>query len=138
MLYILKGKENIVKLKAYLTLPYCIVMEFAEFGDLSNYLRSPKSKDMSLLEKYKIGEDLANALNVLHSFKPKIVHRDIKSLNILVFSVNPITVKLSDFETACFVTTFSNQKSAIDNPVWSAPEFILGTRQKILFFFFLF
>ena len=124
----MEGKENIVKLKGYLTLPYSIVIELAEYGDLSNYLRSSQSQKITLPEKYKIGEDLAKAIDVLHSFKPKIVHRDIKSLNILVFTINPLTVKLTDFETACFISTFSNEKSVVDNPVWSAPEFILGTR----------
>ena len=128
MLFLLKGKPNIIEIHGYTLHPHSIVLEFAEFGDLSQFLKSKHSEKMTLLEKYKIGEDLANALNVLHTFNPKIVHRDLKSLNILVTHLDPLTVKLSDFETACFVPHFETGKSIIENPVWMAPELILGNR----------
>ena len=124
----MKGKENIAEIKGITIEPASIVLEYAEYGDLNQFLRSELSKNLTLMKKYKTGEDLACALNVLHSFEPKIVHRDLKSLNILVTCLDPFTVKLIDFETACFVSGYCDEFSDIDNPFWMAPELILGKR----------
>ena len=124
----MKGKSNIIDIKGYTLHPHSLVMEYAEHGDLSKFLLSEKSENMKLMEKYKIVSDISSALEVLHQFEPKIIHRDLKSLNVLITSVNPLVCKLGDFETACFVNEFASGRSIIDNPIWMAPELILGTR----------
>ena len=115
-----------------------MVMEFAEYGDLSKFLQSKKGAELTMNDKCKIIEDLSGALAILHRFAPKIIHRDLKSLNILVTSIDPLSVKLSDFETACFMHEFTSGRSVIDNPIWMAPELILGTRFLFFIFYFLF
>ena len=118
MLCLLKDKENIIDVIGFTLAPYSITLEFAPYGDLNSFLKSEHSKDITLKDKCTIGANIASALRVLHSFQPKIIHRDVKSLNILVCSINPICVKLSDFETSCFCPIFVSGQSPIDNPKW--------------------
>ena len=134
ILCLLKDKKNIIDIIGFTLNPHSIVLEFAEMGDLNQYLQSETSKNITFEDKCKIGEDIASSIQVLHSFEPKIVHRDIKSLNVLVTKLDPLTVKLSDFETACFLPSHAIGKGVIDNPIWMAPELVTGIR----FFFFLF
>ena len=128
LLYMLKDEPGIIDIKGFTLEPNSIVLEYAEYGDLSKYLKNQKT-ELTLSEKTTIGEQIALAINSLHSFQPKIAHRDLKSLNVLVTSLNPLVVKVSDFETACFIPNFFvSGKSVIDNPIWMAPELILGTK----------
>ena len=70
-----------------------IIMEYIAFGDLQNYLskygplHEPAAKLMA--------RQTLKALQYLH--RKRITHRDIKPDNILISSVNPFVVKLSDF-----------------------------------------
>jgi serine/threonine protein kinase len=70
-----------------------IVMEFAQYGDLSKYLdtHGPMEEDLAR----PLAHQILSALNYLH--RSKITHRDIKPDNILIADLNPLQVKLSDF-----------------------------------------
>lgn len=64
---------------------YCIVTEYMGGGDLFNLLHK---KNVSLTPKQlkQFAIDISSGLAYLHQMKPMIVHRDLKSLNILVRS----------------------------------------------------
>ena len=103
------------------TNPLCIITEFMPNGGLNALLRDPKRK-VSPLFKTICAYDIARGMAYLHS--RKIVHRDLKSLNILLDS--KMHVKICDFGFA----RFCNQE---DPPVkpgnlgtvhWMAPEVI--------------
>ncbi|POM73239.1 TKL protein kinase [Phytophthora palmivora] len=72
-----------------------MVLEFFPLGDLQTYLR--RSFDLLLWSKDKIHIVLgiALALQYLHSQSPPIIHRDLKSKNILI--TRNLEAKLSDF-----------------------------------------
>lgn len=70
-----------------------IVMEFCEGGELSDFIRSHKSRGESIREEdiWKFTAQIASALNYMHSpFKKnstvsgKIMHRDLKPQNIML------------------------------------------------------
>jgi len=62
--------------------------------DLSMILYGSKRIDVEPQIKYKIALKIANSIHYLHS-QVKTIHRDIKSLNILIN--DNFEVKLSDF-----------------------------------------
>ncbi|CAI6332094.1 unnamed protein product [Periconia digitata] len=70
-----------------------ITMEYAPHGDMQKYLGSygPINEDMAR----PLARQILSALNYLHA--AKITHRDIKPDNILIASLEPFEVKLSDF-----------------------------------------
>ncbi|KAH3743319.1 serine/threonineprotein kinase [Pelomyxa schiedti] len=74
-----------------------LVMEFASFGDLhSLVLRTA----LDWRQKHLIALDTARGLEYLHSLSPPIVHRDLRSPNVLIFSLSDssevIHAKISD------------------------------------------
>ena len=73
---------NIVQLLGYIENPFIIVMEYLENGDLLSY----KKKNIITLKKKKlISLDILRGLAYMHNRRPNfIIHRDIKSQNILI------------------------------------------------------
>lgn len=69
-----------------------IVMEFCPNGDLKHFCLKSKSA-FNLFEKQRCFKEIASALNYLHS--KKIIHRDMKSENVLVDKNT--TFKIMDF-----------------------------------------
>jgi serine/threonine protein kinase len=71
--------ENVIKHLKFLD--KAIVMEFAEYGDLKNFLIQ-QIQPIKWLLRIKWSMQLTNALVYLH--KNGIVHRDLRCVNILV------------------------------------------------------
>ena len=61
-------------------------MELSTMGNLKHFL-GESGKKVDNVEKLCISFalDIANGLNVLHSFPFRIIHRDLKSENVLLF-----------------------------------------------------
>lgn len=70
-----------------------IVMEYVNHGDMLNYLNAYGKMDEHLCQS--VARQLTHALKYLH--KCGVTHRDIKPDNILISSLDPFLVKLSDF-----------------------------------------
>lgn len=86
-----------------------IIMEYVPFGELSTYLQNSRGLPENLVQQ--VARQVLHALRYLH--KRKITHRDIKPDNILISSLDPLRVKLSDFglskvvqEEETFLKTF--------------------------------
>ena len=97
----------------------CIVTELCENGDLFEYMkrtpRPPFTKQISMLH------DIAHGVAYLHSRRPGIIHRDLKSQNILV-SRNQ-RAKINDFGLARIVPKASTLlHTQCGTPNWQAPE----------------
>jgi len=116
---------NIVSLKGCCIRPYCcMIMEYLPCGNLKEYLYN-QANQISFGFKLKVAMNVAGALNYMHSMNPKIIHRDLKSPNILMVSLNEssdIICKVSDFGESLAVASKASGREKLGNPVWCSPE----------------
>lgn len=104
------------------------VTEYMDRGDLREVLHSFKLRNCALTwdtHKTHIACQVAEALTYLHSLDPKLIHRDLKSKNVLLN--NSMDAKLSDFGVSRerhFVET--HMTAGIGTSFWIAPEVLLG------------
>jgi len=77
----------------------------------------------------KISLDIACGMRHLHEASPPLVHKDLKSPNILLVSFHPkapVMAKVADFglSSRLYVPEFQEtaKKRAVGNPTWLAPE----------------
>ncbi|KAG6958461.1 hypothetical protein JG687_00009375, partial [Phytophthora cactorum] len=105
------------------------VTEFMESGDLRNVLRSFKRQGTPLSwrnHKTTISLHIAEAMQYLHCHNPKVIHRDLKSKNVLLNM--HLEAKLTDFgvsRTQYTVQTHA-MTAGIGTSFWIAPEVLLG------------
>jgi len=104
----------------------CMVFEYCSRGSLFDVLNSDIDLDWGRVLKLSV--DIAKAVNTLHSWVPPIVHRDMKSLNLLVDA--NWTVKVSDFGLSRFTSGTSSNLSTLGKLrgtyAYSAPEVYFG------------
>ncbi|CAG8674773.1 5915_t:CDS:2, partial [Acaulospora morrowiae] len=94
-----------------------IISEWAEEGDLCQYLKRNKNLDWNF--KYRIASEIASGLAFCHFYN--ILHHDIRSHNILLTARK--TAKLSNFNSARKETDESTQVKDITHRYrWLAPE----------------
>eukprot|EP00026_Physarum_polycephalum_P011583 Phypoly_transcript_11818.p1 GENE.Phypoly_transcript_11818~~Phypoly_transcript_11818.p1 ORF type:complete len:376 (+),score=64.81 Phypoly_transcript_11818:141-1130(+) len=114
--------ENIIQfLGMCMEAPHiALVTEFMEKGDLSKVLANSGSS-LSWPTRRNMAKDMANGLAYLH--QKNILHRDIKSSNLLVAADN--TVKIADFGFSRM--RMDNQTMTQQGTVaWTAPEIFEG------------
>lgn len=105
------------------------VSGFMEGGDLRHVLRSFKRQGSPLSwknHKTSISLHIAEAMQYLHSHSPKVIHRDLKSKNVLLNM--HLEAKLTDFgvsRTQYTVQTHA-MTAGIGTSFWIAPEVLLG------------
>jgi len=106
----------------------CLVMELVTsdlmrllLGSLKERTRTPLSNSNCL----KLALGTARGIHVLHSNKPQILHRDIKTSNLLV-SMPDLTVKVCDFGLARFKLENQRVRSFVGTASWVAPEVIVS------------
>ncbi|KAI9998062.1 hypothetical protein PInf_002396 [Phytophthora infestans] len=102
-----------------------IVMEYMDSGDLLSVLR----KSLPSVLTWENGKatycvQVCEAVYYLHSLQPALIHRDIKSRNILVDSQKG--AKLSDFGESRERTVARTMTAGVGTARWVAPEIILG------------
>jgi serine/threonine protein kinase len=101
-----------------------IVMEYFPKGDLFHVLHKTKDVHLSIIQRMRMARHCAIGVYVLH--KEGILHRDIKSLNVLVSE--DYSCKIADFGMAKLIKNDINQGTIALNtegkgtPVWMAPE----------------
>ena len=102
---------------------YFVVTEFCDNGNLFEFLHMVRDNKISYKDARRIALEIAYGMNYLHGFRPPIVHRDLKSMNVLLD--RNCTVKLADFgNTRTFQTQMTKQKGTFQ---WMAPEVIKGS-----------
>lgn len=112
--------------------PLRLVAEFCEGGTVFDLVHNRPDVDLTMKQKLKILTDLAKGLNYLHAAKPPIIHRDVKSLNVLLservedeFDM-PIG-KLADFGMGKIKATATQDMTANAGTYhWMAPEALGG------------
>lgn len=115
---------NIVLFMGAVTQPpnLSIVTEYLSRGSLYRLLHKPGVREMlDERRRLNMAYDVAKGMNYLHRRNPPIVHRDLKSPNLLVDK--KYTVKVCDFGLSRLkANTFLSSKSAAGTPEWMAPE----------------
>ncbi|POM65318.1 TKL protein kinase, partial [Phytophthora palmivora] len=106
----------------------CVVLEFVDGGDLRMLLN--KYQDMHEAvgfnrQKVSIALQVCHALTYLHSLMPPIIHRDLKSRNILLN--RDMEAKLSDFGISR-ERMERTMTAGVGTSLWMAPEVMLGER----------
>ncbi|XP_061349075.1 serine/threonine-protein kinase STY8-like isoform X2 [Gastrolobium bilobum] len=97
----------------------CIVTEFLPRGSLCRLLHRNTSK-LDWRRRVHMALDIARGVNYLHHCNPPIIHRDLKSSNILVDK--NWTVKVGDFGLSRLkLETYLTTKGR-GTPQWMAPE----------------
>jgi serine/threonine protein kinase len=76
-------QPNIVQLLGVCLDPWCLVLEYLQYGDLFSFLANLENK-INWQMRLKMAQNIAEAIRFLHRFQPKIIHRDLKSPNCLV------------------------------------------------------
>ncbi|KAF7148308.1 hypothetical protein RHSIM_Rhsim03G0106200 [Rhododendron simsii] len=117
---------NIVLFMGAVTRPpnLSIVTEYLSRGSLYKLLQMHGAGViLEDRQRLNMAYDVAKGMNYLHQLKPPIVHRDLKSPNLLVDS--KYTVKVCDFGLSrSKANTFLSSKTAAGTPQWMAPEIL--------------
>ncbi|XP_026429926.1 probable serine/threonine-protein kinase SIS8 [Papaver somniferum] len=116
---------NVVLFMGAVTSPknLCIVTEFLSRGSLFQLLRRHTSTTLDSRRRVLMALDIARGMNYLHRHNPPIIHRDLKSSNLLVdknWKVKVGDFGLSRLKYATFLTTSAGNGT----PQWMAPEVI--------------
>ena len=101
----------------------CIIMEYAELGDLYSLIKHYKkhSKFFSELDLWKISSEILSGLDYLHSHN--IIHRDIKCLNL--FITKDLHIKIGDLGVSAFSSGVENfHYTRVGTPLYISPELV--------------
>lgn len=119
--------------------PLLIVTEFCSGGPCFELLHNmADSVKISWPQRHTMCEGVASAMQYLHGFVPPIIHRDLKSLNILLASPvkshkDPVFVKVTDFGLARMQEEVDGEAAwgkmtrAVGTVHWMAPEVLTRT-----------
>ena len=106
-----------------------LVLEFAALGSVFDYVHKRDSngrrRQLSWPLAWRIALDAARGMAYLHSFDPPILHRDLKSQNLLLTA--KYRTKLCDFGLSR-VKSLTKTMSRIGTVQWVAPEVLREER----------
>ncbi|KAL6062210.1 serine/threonine-protein kinase STY17 isoform X1 [Balamuthia mandrillaris] len=108
-----------------------IVTELMD-GDVEKLLHSPQGKNMSLFERLVMAKDAALGMTWLHCTEPAVIHRDLKTANLLYKRTgNSYVIKVCDFGLSAIkpdrVKNMRNEEGdAPGTPLYMAPEVMEG------------
>jgi len=99
------------------------LQEFASFGSLESCVKNNPGLIDSVFIREFIGE-MNQALVEIHS--KNIIHRDIKPSNILVKSIAPLAIALTDFGISSVSSSLVHQTNLDRTVTYAAPEALSG------------
>lgn len=104
----------------------CAITEYMAKGDLYGFLKRKVGQLNWRDHKIYLAEDVADALVYLHSLTPKVIHRDLKSKNILLDDA--FRAKLSDFGISRERSLEETMTAGVGTIYWTAPEVLMGKK----------
>jgi len=104
----------------------CAVTEYMAKGDLYGFLKRRQGQLNWRDHKVFLAEDVADALGYLHGLSPKVIHRDLKSKNILLDDA--FRAKLSDFGISRERSVEDTMTAGVGTIYWTAPEVLMGKK----------
>ncbi|KAH0791057.1 TKL family protein kinase [Histomonas meleagridis] len=112
---------SLVKFRGYtVEAPFCILTDYMVNGSLYNFLKE-RGEDLTPTDRSLIALDVALGLEYLHS--RGIIHRDLKSLNVLLDEKK--RAKICDFGLARTKSTVP-MTGLVGTTLWMAPEVVLS------------
>eukprot|EP01117_Protostelium_nocturnum_P009177 TRINITY_DN3285_c0_g1_i1.p1 TRINITY_DN3285_c0_g1~~TRINITY_DN3285_c0_g1_i1.p1 ORF type:complete len:775 (+),score=256.10 TRINITY_DN3285_c0_g1_i1:283-2607(+) len=99
-----------------------IVMQYFPRKSLNHVMKESFFMGWDLF--FKFTKDIVHCINSLHSWKPQIVHRDLKSLNLLVDENG--NIRICDFGLSRFTTAQSTLGKLRGTFAFCAPELYFG------------
>lgn len=101
---------------------YCLVTEYMAKGSLHDYLEKTQPTALQWLDRFNLALQIAKGIFYLH--EKKVIHRDIKSLNILLDENG--NAKLGDFGLSFTKdkSASGKTKSVCGTTAWMAPELL--------------
>jgi serine/threonine protein kinase len=104
-----------------------LVLEYVDGPNLHDFLVS--NGPVSWYMQLSFALQAAKAINYLHSQNPPLLHKDIKSLSLIV-DVSASTIKLTDFGISKASEFVTSQTNVIGSLRWAAPEVVKPGKQK--------
>eukprot|EP01129_Flabellula_baltica_P000031 TRINITY_DN1002_c0_g1_i3.p1 TRINITY_DN1002_c0_g1~~TRINITY_DN1002_c0_g1_i3.p1 ORF type:complete len:1661 (+),score=374.68 TRINITY_DN1002_c0_g1_i3:663-4985(+) len=121
---------NLVDFIGFCDNPFTMVLEFCSHGNMMDYVQK-NFDSLTWVFRLRLMWDIAQGMQILHTMKPPIVHRDLKSPNVLISSIEPMEkaplAKITDFglsEKMQSIKFKAEKQSLVDNPTWLAPEIL--------------
>jgi len=103
-----------------------LVMELLEKGSMHNYLHNAHKKPLNATKIITLSLEVARALKYLHTRPKPILHRDVKSANVLLYTQEKqLHIKLTDFglsQVREAAGKSRKQDDKLGSRPWMAPE----------------
>jgi Leucine-rich repeat (LRR) protein/serine/threonine protein kinase len=123
-LAMLERCDRIVQLRGVSLGPLSLVTEILPVGDLLALIARRRLENVPFTQSFMVcvAADIAVALAFMHSHTPPLIHRDVKSPNVLLMSASEhrASAKLADLGSARVGVHF--KRSDVDQIRWLAPE----------------
>eukprot|EP00927_Polykrikos_kofoidii_P039463 TRINITY_DN33845_c0_g1_i1.p2 TRINITY_DN33845_c0_g1~~TRINITY_DN33845_c0_g1_i1.p2 ORF type:complete len:306 (+),score=51.34 TRINITY_DN33845_c0_g1_i1:126-1043(+) len=116
------------------SMPFQVVVEYCAGDTCFELLHNNFHVQLVWEQMLRMCHNTAVAMDYLHSFSPQIIHRDLKSLNLLLDQPvrspsDPVMVKVTDFGLARMLEqTDGALTGGVGTPYWMAPEVFAGAR----------
>mmetsp|Transcript_57155 Transcript_57155/g.134530 ORF Transcript_57155/g.134530 Transcript_57155/m.134530 type:complete len:311 (-) Transcript_57155:39-971(-) len=105
-----------------------ILTELCSFGSLRQVLSDDKI-GIPVDRRLNISRQVALGMNYLHTRAQAVVHRDLKSPNVLL--TNQWVAKVADFGVARVYDDRRNMTQGLGSTLWSAPEVLQKSRYSV-------
>lgn len=125
--------EHVIRVIDYGTVPngrFYEIQEFARYGSLEGYLASQRRPSEDFVMSYV--REINMCLREIHA--NGVVHRDIKPANILIRTVEPLDLILTDFGISSIDDGTLRMTGRARTTVYSAPEALTGVVTRTLDF----
>ena len=108
-----------------------LVLEFVKGGDLYSLIHNRTDIFFTVHHILTIADGIATGINYLHYEAPeRVIHRDLKSLNILITNFEKFTPKICDFGGSRFLPNTKTMHTQVGTYPWMAPEAIEGKNNR--------